>query len=966
MAPPVDKPRDSFTRPDEEGAFAPALSASSPLAAEEQDLSKVQTRKLTDQGIRDAEGWGLVNGGNPLAAFASRWRTVSTLIRNVSSDLQESQAKGDRVPASERWFLENARLLETLSQGISDTVNTLRGPAVQGEGNALVPRAYAVAAGYLQAVDMLFTERTLALYLAGIQQVESLTMSELWALKPMLEFVLLEQFTAHAESVYSHRESGGRGRSSSNARRTGRVETAVRAVRLMQEVDWKEFFEQNDAAELILRQDPSGAYPQMDDESRQMYRQVVEGLARQSLRSEEEVVRAAVHLAARAKDQAGALDARMAIHQTHVGYYLIGAGSRNFKKQLGYKPSAKQRIVDLILDWPEVYYIVGVELTTIVLVLFLLQDLRIIIPLIPGLLLLIPASHAAIGIVNYLTSFLVSPRRIPKLDYSEGIPQEATTLVVVPCLLLSEAEVHRNVESLEIRYLANRDPNLHFALLTDSPDASQAFDEHDALVGICSALIDQLNQRYAQDKGGRFLHLHRHRVYNPSEGTWMGWERKRGKLMDLNRLLRGGFDSFPVKAGDVSVFPSVRYVITLDSDTKLPPGAAERLIGSLAHPLNRAVIDPTTNTVVEGYTILQPRVSVSVESSRHSRLAAIYSGQTGFDIYTQAISDVYQDLFGEGTFTGKGIYEVDTFQRVLENRFPTNALLSHDLMEGAYARTGLVSDIAVIDDYPSHFSAYSRRLHRWVRGDWQIMWWLLPQVPDHNGHRVPNPLTFTFPLEDLRQPATKLERHWLVPAADPRLGGSSGRSCLLDPGYARVAVDAHLLPAFICISSHPQRAELERLSAGTGERLRVGPSAGLRHARLPSSPGTRHAGCHHPDAHPPYRDPAQAARVGNRGGGRIPEQKDSRRDLLETYALSFPDDWLGSGPASPRRAACCRADLVPLGTCRFLYRLAQSPTGRRSTSVDQRRRRFSSAGRAPHLALFPGVQHPGKPLAHTR
>lgn len=295
---------------------------------------------------------------------------------------------------------------------------------------------------------------------------------------------------------------------------------------------------------------------------------------------------------------------------------------------------------------------------------------------------------------------------------------------------------------MEIRYLGNRDPHLHFALLTDSPDASQPLDGHDELAGICSNLIEQLNQKYAPDKRGTFLHLHRHRVYNPSEESWMGWERKRGKLIDLNNLLLGALDSFPIKAGDVSVLPQVRFVITLDADTKLPPGTAHRLIGALAHPLNQAVIDPKTNTVVEGYAILQPRVSISIESSRHSRLAAIYSGQTGFDIYTQAISDVYQDLFGEGSFAGKGIYEVESFQRVLGERFPANALLSHDLIEGAYARAGLVSDIVVVDDYPSNFSAYCRRLHRWVRGDWQIMRWLLPRVPDYHGRRVPNPLTF--------------------------------------------------------------------------------------------------------------------------------------------------------------------------------------------------------------------------------
>ena len=224
-----------------------------------------------------------------------------------------------------------------------------------------------------------------------------------------------------------------------------------------------------------------------------------------------------------------------------------------------------------------------------------------------------------------------------------------------------------------------------------------------------------------------FCLLHRHRIYNPREGVWMGWERKRGKLLDLNRLIRGEYDSFPVKAGDLAVLPRMRYVITLDSDTELPRGTAHRLVGAMAHPLNRAIVDPDDNIVIAG-------LWDSAAARRHqraervaSRLARIYSGQTGFDIYTRAVSDVYQDLYGEGIFTGKGIYEVDTLQQVLEHRFPRNALLSHDLIEGAYARAGLVSDIEVIDDYPSHYSAYNRRKHRWLRGDWQIVSWLLGQ-----------------------------------------------------------------------------------------------------------------------------------------------------------------------------------------------------------------------------------------------
>ena len=261
------------------------------------------------------------------------------------------------------------------------------------------------------------------------------------------------------------------------------------------------------------------------------------------------------------------------------------------------------------------------------------------------------------------------------------------------------------------------------------------------LIELCSSLIRELNQKYADQKKGSFLLLHRHRIYNPREKGWMGWERKRGKLMDLNKFLRGEYDSFPIKIGDLSILPNVRYVITLDSDTELPRGSALRMVGALAHPLNQAIIDPQKNIVVAGYGILQPRVGVSVFSTVRSRLAAIYAGQTGLDIYTRAVSDAYQDLYGEGSFTGKGIYEVDTVHAVLDQRFPRNALLSHDLIEGAYARAGLASDIEVIEDYPSHYSAYNRRKHRWLRGDWQIAGWLLADVPDETGARVANPIS---------------------------------------------------------------------------------------------------------------------------------------------------------------------------------------------------------------------------------
>jgi cyclic beta-1,2-glucan synthetase len=314
--------------------------------------------------------------------------------------------------------------------------------------------------------------------------------------------------------------------------------------------------------------------------------------------------------------------------------------------------------------------------------------------------------------------------------------------VVIPTLLMKEKQVRELFDDLEVRYLANQDRNIHFGLLTDLPDSvtRPRQNDTDPLVELAIQLTDELNERYATAGAGSFFLLHRHRIFNARQGVWMGWERKRGKLLDLNKLLKGQFDPFPVKAGNLSALTHAQYVITLDSDTQLPRGTAHSMIGAMAHPLNRAVIDPELRIVTEGYGILQPRVGVSVQSAARSRMASIYSGQTGFDIYTRAISDAYQDLYGEGIFTGKGIYEINALHAVLDRRFPRNSLLSHDLIEGSYARVGLTTDIEVIDDYPSHYSAYTRRKHRWLRGDWQIAQWLFSKVPDESGRYVRNPI----------------------------------------------------------------------------------------------------------------------------------------------------------------------------------------------------------------------------------
>ncbi|HET6905414.1 MAG TPA: glucoamylase family protein, partial [Rhodanobacteraceae bacterium] len=340
-------------------------------------------------------------------------------------------------------------------------------------------------------------------------------------------------------------------------------------------------------------------------------------------------------------------------------------------------------------------------------------------------------SHPAVAIINWLVSMLVPPDLLPRMSFSGGIPDDCRTLVVVPWLLGSEKGLDEQLDLLEIRYLGNRDRNLHFALLTDFPDAHEREMPQDGpLLAAAVAGIERLNRKYPLPGSTRFHLFHRPREWNARERAWMGFERKRGKLGELNRVLRNGdVDRFSVIIGDLAALQGARYVITLDADTMLPPQAARRLIETMAHPLNRPWFHKGSRRVIAGYGILQPRVSVNSSPGRASRFSRLFADDTGLDPYTHAISDVYQDLFGEASFVGKGIYDIDAFSRSVGTRFPNDLILSHDLLEGSYARTGLVSDIELVEHQPNRYSVEARRRHRWTRGDWQIVQWLLPIVP---------------------------------------------------------------------------------------------------------------------------------------------------------------------------------------------------------------------------------------------
>jgi cyclic beta-1,2-glucan synthetase len=372
----------------------------------------------------------------------------------------------------------------------------------------------------------------------------------------------------------------------------------------------------------------------------------------------------------------------------------------------------------------------------------------------PGALLLLalaallPASDLAIALLNRGVTTLVKPAVLPRLALREGVPASLRTMVVVPTLLTDRAVVDEQVERLEVHYLANPDGDVRFALLSDWPDApAERRSGDEALLAAAREGIAVLNERHGAAPGGgdRFLLLHRGRRWSEAEGVWMGWERKRGKLHELNRLLRGATDTTFLAAGSVppSAPPGVRYVITLDADTRLPRGAVERLVGTMAHPLNHPRIEPRERRVVEGYGVLQPRITPPLPGLESSFYQRISSGPSGIDPYAGATSDVYQDLFGEGSYTGKGIYDVDAFETVLADRVPDSRLLSHDLFEGVFARAGLVTDIELFEQAPSHYGVAAARQHRWARGDWQLLPWILRGPRDADDR----------PLEDARQPA---------------------------------------------------------------------------------------------------------------------------------------------------------------------------------------------------------------------
>ena len=532
------------------------------------------------------------------------------------------------------------------------------------------------------------------------------------------------------------------------------ISNSIGSLRFLGAMDWRKFVETLSVVETTLHKDPHRIYAHMDFATRDRYRHVVEKNARRSRLSEGEVTEKAIELARMGTSRVSAIgnaegnggDNR----ESHVGYYLIGKGLPELERAAEVRLSAVAALREVAARRPLLLYLGAIALLTLAMATGLTvqayySNVADGVVVLTGVLALLGGSQLAVALVNWLTTLMTPVHPLPRMDFSAGIPAQSRTLVVVPTLLTSTEDTEALVEALEVRFLANRDEHLQFGLLTDFTDADKEILAEDApLLALVKDRIDALNEKYAEGTRSVFFLFHRPRRWNAHERIWMGHERKRGKLTDLNALLRGAVGAhsrFALVVGDTAVLAEVRYVITLDSDTQLPRDSARQFVGTMAHPLNLARYDKSKRRIVEGYGILQPRVTMCLPGNSLTRYAWLYGGEPGIDPYTRAVSDVYQDLFGEGSFIGKGIYDVDAFERSLRERFPENRILSHDLLEGCYARSGLLSDVQLYEEYPARYSADVRRRHRWIRGDWQLTGWLLPYVPGPGKRREKNPLS---------------------------------------------------------------------------------------------------------------------------------------------------------------------------------------------------------------------------------
>ncbi|MCK9397931.1 MAG: phosphorylase, partial [Methylobacter sp.] len=696
------------------------------------------------------------------------------------------------TPAAE-WLLDNFHVIEEQINDINLYLPEKfyrQLPKLTGGFLAGYPRVYGIAWALVAHTDSRFSPEQLACFMRAYQEVQPLSIGELWALPISLRIVMIEnlrrlalkimrsqagrqladEFIAQADQPYFslqtevlpaeplrqafavqfiqrlhephtgtmptldflnrwlgelgvtldeivHREHADQIAANLTVR------NIITSMRTISAFDWPQFVEDSSLVDKCLSTHP--VYSAMDFLTRDRYRHAIEDLAKRSLYSEVEIASKVIDRLDRAGKESGA---DQQIHEP--GYYLIGAGRGEFEQEVGFRPTFYQKLLRAYIKNATFAYLGSLGVCTLILLAIPLDAAfeaglgGFSIALI-ALFALFPASDIATGLVNRAVIAVVPPRHLPRLELKEGIPDTLRTFVVVPTMFVSEQNVKKQIDEMEVHYLSNPAGDARFALLSDWVDADQETLPEDALLlRVAIDGVDALNAKYGEQ---RFFLYHRKRAWNPGENKWMGWERKRGKLHEFNRLLRGAKDTsfMPTHGQPAFAPPDVRYVITLDADTKLPIDAIRQLVGTAAHPLNWPVLDPVTRCVVRGYSILQPRVTPTLPQRReHSLFHQLFSGACGMDAYSTAVSEVYQDLFELGSYSGKGLYEVDSFEAALAGRVPENTLLSHDLFESVFARCAFVSDIELYEEFPSHTEVAASRSHRWARGDWQLLPWI--------------------------------------------------------------------------------------------------------------------------------------------------------------------------------------------------------------------------------------------------
>jgi cyclic beta-1,2-glucan synthetase len=713
-----------------------------------------------------------LNGKPVLNSWFARFESNASYLERAIQASRESAAKEEFVSSADQWLVDNHHSIqEQIESARSDLPRNNNHAFKKYRGGSQInyEHIYALTRELVDRLEGRLDLDVVRECVAAYQSVVILTQVELWAIPNMMRLALLDflcravgdDCTSGVEiKLRSNGDVPDVSRASNQDFRLVAIHESILSLRALNTLDWKEFVENASIVESILRQDPAGIYEKMDFASRGHYLSIIEKLAIRSKKSEEVIARTALKCARQTGKTHPFLPPssnilQKDIHepvQSHVGYYFLVQGRKSFEKLIGYRPAWKERLAPADSGIAFRYYFGAIVLVWLLAIAgastlgSLLGISNHVAPLAYYSLLAFTAFvtvQFAINLVNWLSTLTVPPRPMMRLDFSKGIPNEYRTLVAVPAMLTGEYALRKLARQLEVRYAANRDHNMLFALVTDFPDAAkETMPDDEKLLASAKAEIQRLNQTYCPNGPSRFYLLHRSRKWNPWECVWMGEERKRGKLADLNHILRSGArDRFSTTAGDLSRLASVRYVITLDTDTLLPRDAGRKLAACLAHPLNRLRIDPQTGSVAEGYAILQPRVGVPISDANRSLYSRMLAGDAGTDPYTRQSSNLYGDLFDRCSFIGKGIYDVEAFDAALAGRFPRNRILSHDLIESCFAPCGFVSDVDLFEGVPFRYLADMKRRHRWIRGDWQIASWLMPSVPTARG-KSPNPLTW--------------------------------------------------------------------------------------------------------------------------------------------------------------------------------------------------------------------------------